>query len=338
MLISAKHPNETRLTTRRNETPPKPHLLESPMHLPTTKMNSRLGIEIGLLVLLSLIWGSSFTWIKVAVATIPPLTITAVRLTVAAVFLAALARWRGYALPRDHVVWRELFVQGLLQSALPFTLLGWGSKYIPSGLTGVLNATPPMFVLLIAFVTGYGAQHVTGQKIVGVCLGLLGVVVIIGIQSLGDIQTSAGWAQAAVLGASLCYALASILGRRFAKLPAIVTATGAMTTAAIMIVPAAIVIERPWTLMPSTDAIAAVMVLAVICTALAMVIYFRLVKTLGPLGTTSGGYLRAGSAVALGIIFLGENFDTSTLIGMTLIAVGVVAVTVPIAWPSLLRS
>lgn len=136
-------------------------------------------------------------------------------------------------------------------------------------------------------------------------------------------------AQAAVLSASLCYALASIWGQRFKKLPAIVTAAGAMTCAAILMLPAAAILERPLTSPPPAPAIAAVVTLAIVCTALAMVIYFRLIRTIGPLGTTSGSYLRAGFAVMLGTTLLGERFTWSILAGMALILSGVVAVTLP---------
>jgi drug/metabolite transporter (DMT)-like permease len=290
-------------------------------------------LEVSLLLLLSLIWGSSFTLIKVAVETVPPLTITAARVTIAALMLILFARMRGLSLPREGTTWAAFFVQGLLQSALPFTLISWGEKHIASGLAGVLNATPPMFVLLIAMASGYSGQRITVQKAIGVVLGLFGVIITIGFQSLTQAGSAAPLAQAAVLGASICYALASMWGQRFAGRPAIVTAAGAMTCAAIMMVPAAVIIERPWTLTPAPNSIVAVLVLAVLCTAIAMTIYFRLVHTLGPLGTTSGSYLRAGFAVALGILFLGESFTWSIAAGMALIIVGVIAVTVPLRRP-----
>lgn len=295
---------------------------------PGDQGHMRIAAEIGLLLLLSLIWGSSFTLIKVAADTVPPLTMTAARVTIAALLLILFVKMRGLSLPRTGATWAAFFVQGLLQSALPFTLISWGEQHISSGLAGVLNATPPMFVLLIAMTTGYGGQRITMQKIAGVVVGLVGVVITIGFQSLG--HTAAPLAQAAVLGASLCYAVAPMWGQRFAGLPAIVTAAGAMSCAAIVMLPAAIVIELPLTLAPTPEAIIAVLVLAVLCTAIAMIIYFRLVQTIGPLGTTSGSYLRAGFAVALGILFLGESFTWSTLIGMTLIVLGVIAVTVPL--------
>ncbi|GLR89029.1 DMT family transporter [Bradyrhizobium iriomotense] len=289
-----------------------------------------LTFEIGLLLLLALIWGSSFTLIKVAIPTIPPFTMVAVRVTIAAILLVLIAAAQGHALPRQGSVWAAFLVQGLLQSAAPFTLISWGEIHIASGLAGVLNATPPMFVLVIALMSGRTRQAVSGRKIVGVGLGLAGVTVTMGIDALSGIGTAAPLAQMAVLGASFCYALAPIWGQRFSNLPAIVTAAGAMSCAAILMLPAAAVLERPWMLaLPPAHAIAAVIVLAVICTAFAMVIYFCLIHTLGPLGTTSGSYLRAGFAVALGTAWLGERFTWSIVAGMALIFAGVVAVTVP---------
>ncbi|AND93003.1 MULTISPECIES: DMT family transporter [Bradyrhizobium] len=296
----------------------------------TTSGQTTLAFEIGLLLLLALIWGSSFTLIKVAIPSIPPFTMVAARVTIAAILLLLIARAQGHALPRRGSVWAAFLVQGLLQSALPFTLISWGETHIASGLAGVLNATPPMFVLAIALTTGRGRQTVSGRKIIGVALGLAGVAVTMGADALSGIGTTAPLAQAAVLCASLCYAVAPIWGQRFSGLPAIVTAAGAMSCAAVLMLPAAAVLERPWTLAPPpAQAIAAVIALAVICTAFAMVIYFRLIHTLGPLGTTSGSYLRAGFAVALGTAWLGERFSWSSLAGMALILAGVVAVTVP---------
>lgn len=291
---------------------------------------TNLTIEIGFLLLLSLIWGGSFTLIKLAVATIPPFTMVAARVTIAAMLLTLIAIAQGHAFPRSQSVWAALFVQGLLQSALPFTLISWGEIHIASGLAGVLNATPPMFVLAIAVMTGRGRQTIGGRKIVGVALGLAGVTLTMGIDALSGIGTAAPVAQMAVLGASLCYALAPIWGQRFSGLPAIVTAAGAMSCAAVLMLPAAAALEQPWQLtQPPAQAIAALIALGVICTALAMVIYFRLIRTLGPLGTTSGSYLRAGFAVALGSAILGEHLTWFGLAGTALILAGVVAVTAP---------
>ncbi|RTE89114.1 EamA family transporter [Bradyrhizobium sp. LVM 105] len=305
-------------------------------HTQAQHTTTNLAIEVGLLLLLSLIWGSSFTLIKLAVATIPPFTMVAARVTIAAMLLILIATAQGHVLPRGQSVWAALFVQGLLQSALPFTLISWGEMHIASGLAGVLNATPPMFVLAIAVMTGRGRQTIGGRKIVGVALGLAGVALTMGIDALSGIGTAAPLAQMAVLGASLCYALAPIWGQRFSGLPAIVTAAGTMSCAAVLMLPTAAALEQPWRLaQPPAQAIAALIALGVVCTALAMVIYFRLIRTLGPLGTTSGSYLRAGFAVALGTAILGERLSWSSVAGMALILAGVVAVTAPARAPTI---
>jgi len=299
----------------------------SARELSATPGKSFVLLEIGLLLLLSLIWGSSFTLIKIAIGTIPPLTMVAARVSIAAMLLFAVARAKGFSRPRGHKVWAALFVQGLLQSALPFTLISWGEKHLASGLAGVLNATPPMFVLLIGMTNG--RKGIDIAKIVGVGLGLAGVVLTIGPGAVHGIGGTAPLAQSAVLGASFCYALAAMWGRRFSDVPAIVTAGGAMACAAAVMLPAAVAFDRPWSLAPSREGILAVLVLSVVCTAFAMVLYFRLVRRLGALGTTSGSYLRAAFAVLLGIIFLGESFAWLMIVGMAMIFLGVIAVTAP---------
>jgi drug/metabolite transporter (DMT)-like permease len=294
---------------------------------------TNIALEIALLALLALIWGGSFTLIKVAIDTVPPVTMVAARVTVAALLLVLLAGMRGYALPRDRATWAAFFVQGLLQSVLPFTLISWGEEHIASGLAGVLNATPPMFVLLITLATQCEGGRVGTQKILGIGVGLAGVLVVMSAEALRGVGTAAPLAQSAVLAASLCYALAPMWARRFAQFPAILTAAGSMSCAALLMLPASLVIDRPWTLAPTPAAVGAVAVLAVLCTAIAMIVYFRLVRTLGALATTSGSYLRAGFSVALGIMVLGESFIWSTLAGMVLIVAGVVAVTAQLRWP-----
>ena len=293
-------------------------------HADSTAKTAHMPTEFALLVLLSLLWGGSFTLIKIAVDTIPPATMVAVRVALAAAILFPIALWRGFAIPADRATWGGLLVQGFLQSALPFTLISWGETYIDSGLAGVLNATPPIFVFLItAFVTRHEALD--RQKAFGVAIGLAGVVVIIGTDALRGLGREP-LAQLGVLGASLSYAVAPFWARRFAAIPAPVTAAGAMTGAALLMVPAALLVDRPWTLAPSRQAIVAVLLLAVLSTAVAMTIFFRLLRTLGALGTTSGSYLRAGFSVLLGIAILGETLAWPMLAGMALVILGVAGV------------
>src|SRR5260370_19825065 len=184
-----------------------------------------------------------------------------------------------------------------------------------------------MFVLLITVATHCEGGLVSTQKILGIGVGLAGVLVVMGAEALRGVGTAAPLAPSAVLAASLCYALAPMWSRRFAQFPAILTAAGSMSCAALLMLPASLVIDRPWTPVPTPAAVGAVAVLAVLCTAIAMIVYFRLVRTLGALATTSGSYLRAGFSVALGVPFLGESFTWSTFAGMALIVLGVIPVT-----------
>src|SRR5215510_13093745 len=171
--------------------------------------------EFALLLVLALLWGGSFTLIKLAVASYPPATLVAIRIMFGGLVLAGFARARGDAFPGEPRTWLRLLVQGALQSAIPFTLISWGETRIDSGLAGVVNATPPMFVFVIsAFILG--TVPVALSKFAGVVLGLVGVAVLAGPGAANFAQSSV-LAVLAVLGASLCYALAAIHGHRFDK-------------------------------------------------------------------------------------------------------------------------
>ncbi|HBL0048475.1 TPA: EamA family transporter [Klebsiella pneumoniae] len=293
------------------------------------KSNSNLILEISFLVLLSFVWGNSFVLMKVAVESIPPLTLTAFRVTLAAAILYGVTKYYGQKMPASWSAWTFFAVQGFLQCALPYTLISWGEKEISSGLAGVLNATPPVFVLLISLFTGTGKHMLSGRKITGTAIGMLGVISIMGFSVLSSVGSSVLLAQFAVLGASLCYAISPLIVSRYASISPLITSTGSMLSASAMMLPVALVVDSPWRLTPSVDALLAAAALAVVCTALAMLMYFRLVNTLGPLITASGGYLRAGFSVLSGVLFLNERSSLSTATGMLLIVVGIMFVTVP---------
>ena len=280
--------------------------------------------DLGLLFLLALLWGSSFTFTKVAVETIPPVTMVAARVAIAALLLWLVVRLRGLRMPSAPGNWRAFTLQACFNSVLPFTLITWGQQTIDSGLAGILNATPPVFVLLL---TALWTRHepITAAKWFGVACGLLGVALIIGINALDGLGRHT-LSELAVVAASLCYALAAIYGRRFSGLSPLLPAAGSMTCAAVFMIPLSLLTERPWSLSPSPEALAALACLAVFSTAGAMLIYFRILHTLGSIGTASNSYLRAGVSVVLGIVFLGEVLTWSAAVGLALIVVGVVAI------------
>jgi drug/metabolite transporter (DMT)-like permease len=281
--------------------------------------------ELALLLFLAVLWGGSFTLIKIAVGSYPPATLVAIRIAIGGGLLAMIARARGHAFPSDGRTWRRLLVQGALQSAVPFTLISWGETHVDSGLAGVVNATPPMFVFVIsAFVLG--TTPFALSRFAGVVLGLVGVAVIAGIGS-ANITAANVLAVLAVLGASLCYALGAIHGHRFDKLPTVVTASGSLIMGSLFMVPISCVVDRPWTLSPAPRATLAVLALAVFSTAVGSLVFFRLLKTLGSLATTSNAYLRALVSVLLGVIFLGEPLTVNIVAGGLLVVVGVPLVT-----------
>lgn len=285
------------------------------------------GIEYALLGLLALLWGSSYLFIKVAVAEIPPVTLIAFRVTIAAVFLMLVMVWRAERLPRDTLSWRRLLVQSFFNSFGAWILLAWGQQYVDSGLATVLNSTSPIFVFFLTLaVTRHEAT--SRLKLAGACLGLSGVLLIVGVDALAGLgQQIAG--QLAVLAGAMLYACAAIYGQRLRHLSATATATGTMIWGAVILVPASLAFEKPWALSPSTEAIGAALLLSIFSTGVALLIYFRLLKTLGSLGTASQAYLRIGVGVLLGIFVLGETLSLPVAVGLLLAILGVVAINLP---------
>lgn len=289
-------------------------------------------LEIGLLVLLSFLWGASFTLIEVAIDTIPPATIVFGRLAIGASLLLLFALLSGVAFPRSPSRWGALLLQGILQSALPFTLISWGQKYIDSGLAGLLNTTPPLFVFLIGFFL-LRDRTAGARQIIGILLGFAGVLIIMGPAALAGERNSV-LGQLAITGASLSYAVAALYAKRFSDQPPVLTAACSMAFAALLMFPVSVWIDEPLSLSPTTSAIAAVVAMGIFSTAIAMAIYFRLVRTLGPLGVTTGSYMRAGFSVILGILLLGEALSPTLIVGLAMIFAGVAIVTGHLKLPS----
>lgn len=261
------------------------------------------------------------------VATIPPLTLIAARTLIASALLGAVMAARRIPLPRDAVTWRNFLVQALLNSVVPFTLIAWGQQVVEAGLATILNSTAPIFTFLItwAFIAH---EPVTVRKLLGVIAGLAGVALIVGVQALGGLGREL-WSQLAIVGATICYAGAAIFGRSFSGLPPIVPAIGSMLCGAMILIPLSLVLDRPWTLAPSTASLLALAGLSVFSTALAFLIYFRLLNTLGSVGTTAQAYLRVPIGVAIGALFLGESLSPTLWAGLICVVLGVAAMTIP---------
>ena len=292
-----------------------------------TNQRSSIGLELALLLVLATLWGASYTFIKLGVATIPPVTLIAARTLIASLVLLAVLRSRGLSLPRDGATWRRFMFQACLNSVVPFTLIAWAERDVDAGLATILNSTSPIFTfLLTAAVTRH--EPATARKLLGVVAGIVGTAIIVGTQALDGLGREL-WAQLAIVAATICYAGAAIFGRSFKGLDPMMPAAGSMLCGAALLIPASLVLDRPWALAPSSSSLAALIGLSLFSTALAFVIYFRLVQTLGSVGTTSQSYLRVPIGVGIGALFLGETLQPSAWAGMLCVLLGVAAMTIP---------
>jgi drug/metabolite transporter (DMT)-like permease len=284
-----------------------------------------LAQELSLLVTLAAIWATSYTFIKIGVATIPPLTLIATRTLIAGLILFALIRMRGIAMPWDRVSWGRFAFQALMNSAVPFTLIAWAERTVDADLAVILNSTTPIFTFLITlFITRH--ERVTLRTGFGVAVGLAGVTLIVGVGALSGLGRDL-LAQLAIVLATVLYAGAAIYGRTFKGVDAMVPAAGSLLAGAAMLVPLSLAVDRPWTLHPSDAGLLALLCLAVFSTAIPFVLYFRLMQTLGPVRATSQAFLRVPFGVAIGSLALGETLSWTSWIGFACVIMGVGAMT-----------
>jgi drug/metabolite transporter (DMT)-like permease len=283
--------------------------------------------ELALLLTLATLWGASYTFIRIGVATIPPITLIACRTLIAGLLLLAIMRWRGVSMPVDAATWRRFLFQACLNSVIPWIMVAWGAQALDAGVATILNSTAPIFTFFLTLaITRHEA--VTSRKLFGVVAGMAGICLIVGVQALSGFGQEL-IAQIVMVLAAVCYAGAAILGRGFNGLDPIVPAAGSLLCGAAILIPVSLVAERPWTLQPSISSVLALVALAVFSTALAFVIYFRLIRTLGSVGTTAQAYLRVPIGVAVGVIFLGEQLSSTIWIGLACVVVSVAAMTIP---------
>ncbi len=285
---------------------------------------SMSGRDWSLLVALSVLWGGSFFFSEVALAELGPLTVVLGRVGFAALALIGLTYLTGHRLPAAWGLWGAFLVMGALNNLIPFSLIVWGQVTIDSGLAAILNATTPLFAVVLAHVLTRD-ERMTRGRAAGVLLGLAGVAVLVGPEALGRFDAQ-GLAQLAVLGAAFSYACAGIYGRRFKGLPPVVAAAGMVTCSAVLTLPLALVMERPWEMSPGAVTWAAVLGLALPSTALAYVIYFRILASAGATNLLLVTFLIPVSALALGVAVLGERPGASALAGLALIFAGLAAV------------
>jgi drug/metabolite transporter (DMT)-like permease len=281
--------------------------------------------EFGLVLLLGFLWGSPYALTKISLETIPPVTLVAARVSLAAAALWLIVISRGYKMPKERSLIGLLFIQGLISCVAPYTLIAFGQQTVESGLAAILNSTTPLFVGVIgALWTRH--EPLTSRRILGAAIGFSGVIAIAGANALFGLgQSAAG--QAAIILATISSAFSVIHGRRFDALAPELVAAGMLTAAAVVLVPFSFVIEAPWKISPSSPSVFALLINAIIATALGFAIYFRLIRTAGSMATASVGYLKPAVGVLLGWLIFGEPFTLVMALGLIAILLGVAIVT-----------
>ena len=282
------------------------------------------ALDWAALVLLSLMWGVSFFFAGVAVKEIPPFTLAFIRIAVAAAMLIVILAASGRFVRVGLRTIGGFFVMGVINNVIPFNLLFWGQTHIASGLASIFNATMPLFTVMVAhFVTH--DEKMTPGRVAGLVLGFAGVVVMIGPELMRDLGTDV-LAQLACLVAAFFYAISAVYARRFRELPPLVLATGQLSASTLMLAPL-MLIDRPWTMpVPSMPAIWSGLGIAVISTALAYLVYYRIIAKNGATNVSLVTFLIPVSAILLGVAFLGETLAPMELLGFALIGTGLAAI------------
>jgi drug/metabolite transporter (DMT)-like permease len=289
-----------------------------------TQMN---GADWAILAALALVWGGAFFFISVAVREVPPITYVWLRVTIASAALWAYVWWRGGSLGLPRWAWRSILLLALINNVIPFLLFGWGQTQIASGLASILNATTPIWGVVVAHVF-LADEKISPRKFAGVLLGFAGVATMIGPGLLRTIGTDT-LAQLACVLASLSYALAGVWARRFRGqgISPLAVSTGQLTAGAALMLPLALLVDRPWLQpVPSAEAIGAIVALGVVCSALGYVLYFKLIDSAGATNALLVTLLVPPVAILLGALFLSETIAPRDLAGLALIAVGLAAI------------
>ncbi len=277
------------------------------------------------LFILGSIWGTSFLFIKIVVSEIGPFTLVAGRLGLAALSMVLLLRVRRIPFPRERRVWGSFAVVGLLNGALPFTLISWGEQYIPSGWAALLQATTPIFTILFAHVLTRD-DRIDLRKALGVVVGFAGVGLLMWPELRAGLSASV-WGMLAIVGSSASYALASIFARsRLQGQPPMASAAGQFTMGFLYILPLAFILERPFAIAPSGQVLASWVTLSLMGTVVAYVIYFALLARTSATFTTMVTYIVPINGLVLGALVLNEHLSPMLLVSLVLVSAGVLLV------------
>lgn len=279
-----------------------------------------------LLLFLASLWGPSFLFIKVAVAEVPPITLVFLRVSLAAVVLFVILRWQGGVIPADRQMLKHLAIMALIHNSVPFVLFSWGEQYISSALASILNGTTPIFTIILAhfFVAD---DTLTPTKVSGTILGMGGLLLLIAPSFASGLAVTT-WGLLAVTTAAVSYGVAIVYSRNHLRgLPFLVAPTMQMAFASLYLLPFSLLIDRPWQLaFPSWPAVASVVALALLGTAVAFVVYYRLLEGADASYVSMVTYVVPVFGVILGVLVLHEKLEWTTYLGCGLILVGVMIV------------
>lgn len=278
-----------------------------------------------MLLTLGMIWGGSFFFARIAVADVPPLTLAFLRVFLAAIALHIFVAGRFGVYVSIRTRWPSFLLLGLINNVIPFSLIFMGQTRIGAGLAAILNATTPLFTLIIANALTKD-ERMTPMKAAGCVLGFAGMLFLIGPAAFEGFDAHI-WAQLAIVGAAVSYGFAATFAKSFRQVAPVVTATGQLSASSLILLPLIIVVDRPWTLpAPPFATVAAIVSLAVLSTSIAYILYFRIIAIAGATNGSLVTLVVPPSAMVLGILFLGEQATAHALAGLVLIAAGLVTI------------
>src|SRR4029078_11100772 len=271
---------------------------------------------------------------------IPPITFISARSLIAAFFLLAILYARGMRLPTDPTAWKLFAFQQTINSTIPVLLITWAQQYVPASSTVVLASTTPIFAFLITWaITRH--EPATFLKLAGAILGLAGTAVIVGLDALGGFGHQIV-AEMAILLPPISFACSTIFGFRLTEYAPMVVAAGSLLFGGLVLLPLAMIVDHPWALRPTAEALGAVVTMGIFSSALGLMLFYMCLSRLGTLTTNAQGYLRIPIGVGLSVLLLGESGPANLELGLVLVRAGVAAMTIPAdsygKWINRLRS
>lgn len=293
----------------------------------TTAPSVRGWRDYALLLALACCWSSTYPLTKIALGSIPPVTFISARSLIAALFLLVVLRIRGIRVPTDLKAWKLFAFQQTINSTIPFLVITWAQQFVQASHTVVLASTTPIFAFLITWAI---TRHEPASliKLLGAILGLAGTVAIIGLDALSGFGKEIA-AEIAILLATISFACATIFGLRLSDYDPMVVAAGSLLFGGMVLLPVALILEHPWTLHPTPQALVATVTMGIFSSAFGLMLFYMCLTRLGTLATNAQAYLRIPIGVALSVVLIGESVPSNLALGLVLVMAGVAAMTVP---------